>query len=736
MKVLFSSHSARALRTTLLGHLFEIAQRHLTVLVSENLDPDTAAVLARKELFPRLERVIAIPSPAQNYFAKHRALESLAKHVVSECSPDIVIVGSDLHSLFERYLCRCAKRAGATVVAIQPTVVAPGRQVRRWLNLEDAYTRWPQWLPKYIKLMLTRVRKLCAHIFEYIMLPLLVGEAPFWGFTSHILWFGASGMRDADFQIVFSKRDWEIYRGDGVPPEKLYILSHPFAREARRIFAIAYLEKVRHARNLGERMAVVFLPGNVKIGFREDDKSLISQQERWQEWEEFPQLMREILIGWKILVQLHPDTPDKLLFMERLESLGQEIVVPVQGYADVTTEQADIIVGFPLSTSTTLFTASLQCPGKPILSLNFAHEFSGDIYKDFDGIEYIDNKEKFLKVLEAIRAGRYVKPSPGLALDDPRLSLGQFSNTIEMVEYLSQARRCPSCRAISAQRIGEIPPTPIPQASFLFYSSLYECPNCYLRYRWPRLDQKIQERLYKHPEVEYLKDSRRDWDLVRQVLQAHTGEKSILELGCFDGEFLGSLGSEWQRYGIEINPEVAARAMQKGITIVGRDFHELSKISQKFSVVLAIDVLEHSEEPERLLQDMLEKTLPGGLVILSTGNTSSWSWRLMKGRYWYCMFPGHISFVGEQWCKGISKKLNVTIVRIVHFSHGGECGTFGLLADCIKNLLYRFSPRIFGTLRRLGWGGIDIKTHPELQYHPPSWRSAKDHLLVVLQKPL
>ena len=70
--------------------------------------------------------------------------------------------------------------------------------------------------------------------------------------------------------------------------------------------------------------------------------------------------------------------------------------------------------------STTLFTASLQCPEKTILSLNLQDEFLGDYYKNFKNIEYINNWQKFIKVLKLIYNNQYHKNNR-IRIKKPRL---------------------------------------------------------------------------------------------------------------------------------------------------------------------------------------------------------------------------------------------------------------------------------------------------------------------------
>lgn len=131
---------------------------------------------------------------------------------------------------------------------------------------------------------------------------------------------------------------------------------------------------------------------------------------------------------------------------------------------------------------------------------------------------------------------------------------------------------------------------------------------------------------------------------------------------------------------------------------------------------------------------LIEVTFSKGFIIISSGDTSAFSWKIMGSHYWYCMFPGHISFINEIWCFNIAKIFKTAIIYMRRFSHSENDSSIKFLIDGFKNVVFKISPTVFASLRKLGLGGIDIRKYPELKYFPPNWRSAKDHILVIFQK--
>lgn len=440
-KVLFYTTIPRIFRTTLIGYLYEISQVYPVVLLSEELDSETEEILKNKTLFPKLEEIIPIrqfTGEKMNLFAKNKYLYNLAKDTVRRYNPDIIISPSDMHSLFELYLMRFGKRINSLKITIQSSNFGDSATEAKWVDLVNVHLRSPLFLPFWLRFFLIKSRKYFGHFLYHWILPLTVGEKPFLGKSSFILRKGNSGMRDADYQIVFSKRDYDIFLRDGVPAKKLYILAHPLARKTKEFFKKAYFNKFKkHKRDA--KVISLILPEDTALGFKKEDFSLISKKEKEKTWIETIKLINKILSGWKIYVKPHPSTKNINKVKESFESISKDIeIVNSQELADKYIEISDAIVGLPLSVSTALFTASLQCSEKPILSLDFYQELLGDYYKNFDGIDYVENIEELTKILESIRDNKYQKQHRE---NKEEIGLRDFANTVELLDYLLKIKK-------------------------------------------------------------------------------------------------------------------------------------------------------------------------------------------------------------------------------------------------------------------------------------------------------
>lgn len=436
-KVLFYTSTPRVFRTTLIGYLYEITQHYKTILLSEELDSETEEILRKKELFPKLEKIIPVYKfikKKANLFIYNKEIHTFLGNTICQYKPEIIISSGDMHSLFEMYLMRLGKRIEALKIAFQLSNIGESVTEAKCVDLVNAYLRFPRLLPLPLRLFLVKCRKYFGHYVYYWILPLLVGEKPFFGRSSYILRHGKSGMRDTNYQTAFSKRDYDIYLKEGVPAEKLYILPHPLVKN-KEFFERAYLNKFKKYKE-NVKIASLMLPGEIEFGFKKDDYSLISPEERGKNWIESIKLIPQILSGWKIYIKPHPDTKNFGQLKKSLELISKNIkVVNPQELADKYIEIADLIIGLPLSASTALFTASLQCPEKPIISLDFHHELLGDYYKDFEGIEYIDNKDRFVKTLKLICDNEYHKKVRA------KLEPQEFSSAVELLEYLLNKKK-------------------------------------------------------------------------------------------------------------------------------------------------------------------------------------------------------------------------------------------------------------------------------------------------------
>jgi len=148
---------------------------------------------------------------------------------------------------------------------------------------------------------------------------------------------------------------------------------------------------------------------------------------------------------------------------------------------------------------------------------------------------------------------------------------------------------------------------------------------------------------------------------------------------------------------------------------------------------VALDVIEHVDNPRELLASLVNATRPGGLVIVSTGNTAAWPWRLMGGMYWYCSIAEHLAFINPDWCTRTAAKMGLEIEQISTFSHE-PTKMLGSAIQASANIFYHYLPDLAYKIRCLDARLKGKARRPSFKT-PPHWRSAKDHFLVAFRVP-
>jgi 2-polyprenyl-6-hydroxyphenyl methylase/3-demethylubiquinone-9 3-methyltransferase len=124
-------------------------------------------------------------------------------------------------------------------------------------------------------------------------------------------------------------------------------------------------------------------------------------------------------------------------------------------------------------------------------------------------------------------------------------------------------------------------------------------------------------------------------DYVRGQISRHFGAKAftnlrLLDVGCGAGlmsEAAAKLGL--QVTGVDASAELIEaaheHARQSGVSITYQqgETGALVKNGKTFDVVLALEVIEHVENPAQFVDDLAKLVTPGGLLILSTLNRSA-----------------------------------------------------------------------------------------------------------------
>lgn len=206
--------------------------------------------------------------------------------------------------------------------------------------------------------------------------------------------------------------------------------------------------------------------------------------------------------------------------------------------------------------------------------------------------------------------------------------------------------------------------------------------------------------IYGEEELQY--DSKAEKVRLEKIVGlVGTGNK-VLDVGCHKG-VIGSMlikkGNEV--YGIEINPEVAEIARQRGIKVKIQDIESRFDFEDNFfDVVVAAEIIEHVLDTDFFIDEIKRVLKSNGFLILSTPNVASLGRRIYlllgKNPYFEASFgfppeahAGHIRFFTKGLLLDYLKCKGFEIIKftsdVVNFASSGKIAS-KLLADFMPTL--------------------------------------------------
>ena len=173
----------------------------------------------------------------------------------------------------------------------------------------------------------------------------------------------------------------------------------------------------------------------------------------------------------------------------------------------------------------------------------------------------------------------------------------------------------------------------------------------------------------------------------------------ILELGCGRCNLLELLDKDYNVTGIENNFPLVNCGREKGLTIFNRDIEkDLGNFHGLYDIILILQVLEHLEQPLKVLEDCKKLLKTHGKVIISVPNvhflTRIINTSLAGDEY----LSGHINAYDRTQLKTVAEFSNYKIDKMFFSGDVFPCmKNFGkILNKLFRNLkiFKRFSRRI------------------------------------------
>lgn len=142
-------------------------------------------------------------------------------------------------------------------------------------------------------------------------------------------------------------------------------------------------------------------------------------------------------------------------------------------------------------------------------------------------------------------------------------------------------------------------------------------------------------------------------------------ETALLDVGCNVGTFLEQARTDGFRVtGVE--PDASAvRAAASSLDIRCSYLHEAGFSDQSFDVITLFEVIEHLTAPVALLAECHRILKTSGFMVITTGNTRSWTAGLLKENWdYFDLARGHISFFNPGSIKKLAEESHFRVVKV------------------------------------------------------------------------
>lgn len=291
---------------------------------------------------------------------------------------------------------------------------------------------------------------------------------------------------------------------------------------------------------------------------------------------------------------------------------------------------------------------------------------------------------------------------------------------------------CPCCGDDNVRQLGKLPDSNWFAGKHLEHAlpggNLYRCHSCQLKFRYPVQDPATYHLLYDNAAITtWSADATRpDWNLIIGCVREHLplGGR-VLDFGCYSGGLLTQLGSDYERYGVEINNAAATAASE---VLHGRIWPTADDIPKdsRFDAIIVADVIEHMANPMQFIEKLTTLLTDRGIIIITTGDADNFLWDRFGANWWYCFYPEHISFLSASWLNFLSMATGLSVVRCDTFHYRERSS----VAETFFACFYGLFPSIY---LRLGSLLNKLTGHPSMTSVPGNGVSA-DHLFIVLTR--
>lgn len=203
-----------------------------------------------------------------------------------------------------------------------------------------------------------------------------------------------------------------------------------------------------------------------------------------------------------------------------------------------------------------------------------------------------------------------------------------------------------------------------------------------------------------------------------------TGGKTLFDIGAATGVFLNLARARgWSVSGVEVSRVASQTAREKGLQVYTGTLDEgLSMFPESIDVVTMWDVLEHLMNPTQTIASVHRVLKPGGILAITTPDSSSAVARLF-GLHWHLVVPPeHLILFGRTSLRVLLEHAGFTVCKVTRV---GKRFTLQYVVQTLARLHNRpLWTRVGDVLRRSGLGRCRVTI------------DLRDNITVFARKPL
>lgn len=172
---------------------------------------------------------------------------------------------------------------------------------------------------------------------------------------------------------------------------------------------------------------------------------------------------------------------------------------------------------------------------------------------------------------------------------------------------------------------------------------------------------------------------------------------SVLDIGCGRALLLQEfrkLGADC--LGIERSEFPGSQRVEVDMHIGALQDAEFA--DRRFDIIVIWHVLEHITELGALLEELPRHLNPGGLLVISVPNYSSWQSRFFKQHWFHLDIPRHVTHFERQWLERNLGSMGLEMISLHTFS--ASQNIYGFIQSSLNRLVPRRPNRLYKLLTR------------------------------------